>query len=100
MPIPTNQAVMLSSVSFAGTTFLSQWSKHSARGVSVTRIRTRPAASWKMRRATDLRIAGEKRRPQIRGMRAPAVADLSHLLLNRRISNIEEMCSEPEGLDY
>ncbi|MHB1937816.1 MAG: hypothetical protein ACYCOR_14680 [Acidobacteriaceae bacterium] len=35
-----NQAVMLSSVSFAGTTLLSQWSKLSARGVSVTRIRT------------------------------------------------------------
>lgn len=70
MPTPTNHAVMLSSVSFAGTTCLSQWSKYSARGVSVARIRTMPAANWKMRRATDLRIAGREHSSQICGMRA------------------------------
>jgi len=55
-PANANQAVTRSSVSFAGTTFLSQWSKHSASGVSAANVRTTAAASWKMRFDTNPRI--------------------------------------------
>ena len=59
-PAQTANAVARSSVSFAGTTFLSQWSKHSTSGVSAASTSKMPARTWKTRFDISLRISGSR----------------------------------------